>query len=205
MGYANAVELFELFEDSRNGSAASGGNGETATTSILSERGRAYVDERTNSIILTDTEEKIESFRELIRQIDIPIQQVLIEARIVTASADFARDLGVEWSAGYLDVSDDGTTYGGGNIFNDLNFNNGVLTGDFGAVDLGASGAAGDIAFGYVTDNFLVDLELSALESEGDGEVISQPKVVTGDKQTAIIRSGTEIPFLEASSSGAAT
>merc|ERR1711916_416431 len=152
MGYANAVELFELFEDSRNGSAASGGNGETATTSILSERGRAYVDERTNSIILTDTEEKIESFRELIRQIDIPIQQVLIEARIVTASADFARDLGVEWSAGYLDVSDDGTTYGGGNIFNDLNFNNGVLTGDFGAVDLGASGAAGDIAFGYVTE-----------------------------------------------------
>merc|ERR1711916_383619 len=112
MGYANAVELFELFEDSRNGSAASGGNGETATTSILSERGRAIVDERTNSIILTDTEVKI-------------------EARIVTASADFARDLGVEWSAGYLDVSDDGTTYGGGNIFNDLNFSNGVLTGDF--------------------------------------------------------------------------
>lgn len=204
--YANVKELFELFDvgQGRN-NGSSGRRSDTATASILSERGSAIIDERTNSVILTDTEDKIEEFKTLIRQIDIPIRQVLIEARIVTASTDFTRDLGVQWSAGYLDTNSDGTAYVGGNLVNDLAFDNGVLSGDFGVVDLGAVGPSGDIAFGYVTDNFLVDLELSALESEGYGEVISQPKVVTGDKQTATIRSGSEVPFQQASSSGATT
>ncbi len=206
--YANVKELFELFDVGQEGGSGSGGSGrrsETATASILSERGSAIIDERTNSVILTDTEDKIEEFKTLIRQIDIPIRQVLIEARIVTASTDFSRDLGVQWSTGYLDANDDGTAFVGGNQAQDLAFDSGVLSGDFGVVDLGAVGPAGDIAFGYVTDNFLVDLELSALESEGFGEVISQPKVVTGDKQTATIRSGSEVPFQQASSSGATT
>ncbi|WP_317932193.1 type IV pilus secretin PilQ family protein [Halioxenophilus sp. WMMB6] len=205
--YANVKELFKLFDVNKKGGGNSGGGGrnETATASILSERGSVIVDERTNSVILTDTEEKIEEFKTLIRQIDIPIRQVLIEARLVTASTDFTRDLGVQWSTGYLDVNSDRAVYSGGNLANDLAFDNGVLSGDFGAVDLGTVAATGDIAFGYVTDNFLVDLELSALESEGYGEVISQPKVVTGDKQTATIRSGSEVPFQQASSSGATT
>ena len=199
--YANATDLFELFERSDSG----GGDSGSSTASILSERGSAIVDERTNSVILTDTEDKIEAFKELIRQIDIPIRQVLIEARIVTASTDFAKDLGVQWSVGYVEANDDGAAFIGGNQFNDLDVTNGVLSGDFGAVNAPAAGSVGDIAFGYVTDNFLVDLELSALESEGEGEVISQPKVLTGDQQTAIIRSGSEVPFQEASSSGATT
>ncbi|BFM05190.1 type IV pilus secretin PilQ family protein [Halioxenophilus aromaticivorans] len=208
--YANVKELFELFDVGQNGrngngSSSSGRRSETATASILSERGSAIIDERTNSVILTDTEDKIAEFKVLISQIDIPIRQVLIEARIVTASTDFSRDLGVQWSTGYLDTNDKGSAYVGGNTAQDLAFDSGVLSGDFGAVDLGATGPAGDIAFGYVTDNFLVDLELSALESEGFGEVISQPKVVTGDKQTATIRSGSEVPFQQASSSGATT
>lgn len=208
--YANVRELFELFDvgqgrNGNSGSSSSGRRSDTATASILSERGSAIIDERTNSVILTDTEDKIEEFKGLIRQIDIPIRQVLIEARIVTASTDFARDLGVQWSAGLIDADNDGTAYAGGNTAQDLAFEDGVLSGDFGVVDLGATGPAGDIAFGYVTDNFLVDLELSALESEGFGEVISQPKVVTGDKQTATIRSGSEVPFQQASSSGATT
>ncbi|GAB2188588.1 type IV pilus secretin PilQ [Sessilibacter sp. MAH2] len=195
--YADAAQLFNLFD--------SEGEGENSTQSILSERGSVIVDERTNSIILTDTEDKIEDFKRLVTQIDIPIRQVLIEARIVTASTDFVRDLGVEWSAGYIDNGDNDSFFVGGNVNNDLDLNNGVLGGDFGSVDLGATSATSDIAFGYVRDNFLVELELSALESEGYGEVISQPKVVTGDQQPASIRSGSEVPFQQASASGATT
>jgi type IV pilus assembly protein PilQ len=154
---------------------------------------------------LTETEEKIEEFKRLVAQIDIPIRQVLIEARLVTASTDIVRDLGVEWTAGYIDNGDDSSAFVGGNVNDDIDLNNGLLTGDFGSVDLGAVSATSDIAFGYVTDNFLVELELSALESEGYGEIISQPKVVTGDQQTAVIRSGSEIPFQQASASGATT
>ncbi len=194
--YADATALFNLFDD---------GSGEESTSSILSERGSVIVDERTNSIILTETEEKIEEFKRLVSQIDIPIRQVLIEARLVTASTDIVRDLGVEWTAGYIDNGDDSSAFVGGNLNDDIALNNGVLTGDFGSVDLGAVSATSDIAFGYVTDNFLVELELSALESEGYGEIISQPKVVTGDQQTAVIRSGSEIPFQQASASGATT
>ncbi|GLS24502.1 type IV pilus secretin PilQ [Marinibactrum halimedae] len=210
--YANAIELFELFRDQNNqgggqgrGGAAGGASGSTSTGSILSERGSVIVDERTNSIILTDTEEKIQEFKRLVEQIDIPIRQVLIEARIVTASADFARQLGVEWSSATLDVNDDSVGFAGGNLAGDLQFDSGTLSGDFGVVDLGVAGAAADIAFGYITDDSLIGLELSALESEGTGEIISQPKVVTGDKQTATIRSGSEIPYQEASASGATT
>ncbi len=194
--YADATALFNLFDD---------GSGEESTSSILSERGSVIVDERTNSIILTETEGKIEEFKRLVSQIDIPIRQVLIEARLVTASTDIVRDLGVEWTAGYIDNGDDSSAFVGGNLNDDIALNNGVLTGDFGSVDLGAVSATSDIAFGYVTDNFLVELELSALESEGYGEIISQPKVVTGDQQTAVIRSGSEIPFQQASASGATT
>lgn len=203
--YANAKELFALFDKTNNNDRNRDGK---STASILSERGSVIIDERTNSVILTDTEDKIEAFKLLIRQIDIPIRQVLIEARLVTAGTDFARDLGIQWSGGYIeDNNDGGVHYVAGNTANDLDFNEntGILSGDFGLVDLGAAGSTGDIAFGYVTDNFLIDLELSALESEGYGEVISQPKVVTGDKQTATIRSGSEVPFQQASSSGATT
>lgn len=208
--YANARELYKLFDiDTQNPDS------QGATSSILSERGNAIVDERTNSIILTDTEDKIEAFKKLVRQIDIPIQQVLIEARIVSASTDFAREIGVQWQQGTVHSGGTGNSAatGGYNSYIGGNLNNGrdnlqagnLLTGDFGAVDLGVTTAASRIAFGYVTNDYLVGLELSALESEGIGEVISQPKVVTGDKQTAVIRSGSEIPFQEASASGATT
>lgn len=208
--YANARELYKLFDiDTQNPDS------QGATSSILSDRGNAIVDERTNSIILTDTEDKIEAFKKLIRQIDIPIQQVLIEARLVSASTDFAHEIGVQWQQGTVHSGGRGNSaatggynsYIGGNLDNNrdnLQAGN-LLTGDFGAVDLGVNAAASRIAFGYVTNDYLIGLELSALESEGIGEVISQPKVVTGDKQTAVIRSGSEIPFQEASASGATT
>ena len=246
--YADAAEIFELFTADDSQSGQSGGAAEgNATTSILSERGSAIVDQRTNTIILTDTEEKINEFKRLISEIDVPIKQVLIEARIVIANTDFKKELGVTWGLAGLDklsggqfssASGDrslgfsgrrsGLTPGAGVVEtftyqadevevddgpDGLPFTADDITtvtqnydfglGDSLAVDLGVSNPAGSFSLGYLTDNFLIDLELSALESDGYGEIVSQPKVLTGDKQQAVIKSGTEIAYQKATSSGA--
>ena len=213
----------------------------------MSERGSAIVDERTNTIILTDTEEKINEFKRLISEIDVPIKQVLIEARIVIANTDFKKELGVTWGLAGLDklsggqfssASGDrslgfsgrrsGLTPGAGVVetftyqADEIEVDDGpdglpftaddittvTQNYDFGlgdslAVDLGVSNPTGSFGLGYLTDNFLIDLELSALESDGYGEIVSQPKVLTGDKQQAVIKSGTEIAYQKATSSGA--
>jgi type IV pilus assembly protein PilQ len=238
--YADAAEIFELFTASRGdeGQSSSGGREGNATTTILSERGSAIVDERTNTIILTDTEDKINAFKRLIDEIDVPIKQVLIEARIVIANTDFKKELGVTWSLAGIEKLTGGTigspfgdktlgfsgrrsgltpgagvketfTYSADEIETD---DDGITTytrnydiglGDSLAVDLGVDNPTGSFSLGYLTDNFLIDLELSALESDGFGEIVSQPKVLTGDKQQAVIKSGTEIAYQKATSSGA--
>ncbi len=239
--YADAVELFELFDvrdEDRNRRSES----RTATSTILSERGSAIVDKRTNTIILTDTADKIAEFRRLVDQIDIPVRQVEISARIVVATTDFRRELGVRWGVqgasavgdnvigvtggieGFTPpynpmnrfpsgrppyvqaVDEDGEpvppitptgatqespTAGNVDIFDGLN------------VDLGVANPAGKIALELLTDNAFLDLELSALENSGYAEIASQPKVLTGDKQKAVIRSGQEVAYQEATSSGA--
>jgi len=248
--YADAAKIFELFTASRTDEGqSSGGGGEgNATATILSERGSAIVDERTNTIILTDTEDKINAFKRLIDEIDVPIKQVLIEARIVIANTDFKKELGVTWGLAGIDKLAGGTTssaFGdrtlgfsgrrsgltpGAGVKESFTYSadetevdygaDGVLGGgddgpttytrafDFGlgdslAVDLGVANPTGSFSLGYLTDNFLIDLELSALESDGFGEIVSQPKVLTGDKQQAVIKSGTEIAYQKATSSGA--
>ena len=109
--YADAAEIFELFTASRSdeGQSSSGSREGNATTTILSERGSAIVDERTNTIILTDTEDKINAFKRLIDEIDVPIKQVLIEARIVIANTDFKKELGVTWGLAGIDKLAGGT------------------------------------------------------------------------------------------------
>ena len=248
--YADAAEIFELFTASRSdeGQSSGGGREGNATTTILSERGSAIVDERTNTIILTDTEDKINAFKRLIDEIDIPIKQVLIEARIVIANTDFKKELGVTWGLAGIDKLAGSTTssaFGdrtlgfsgrrsglapGAGVKESFTYSadeietddgaDGVPGGgddgpttytrdfDFGlgdslAVDLGVANPTGSFSLGYLTDNFLIDLELSALESDGFGEIVSQPKVLTGDKQQAVIKSGTEIAYQKATSSGA--
>lgn len=190
--YANAKEMFELFrgepgQRSGGGRSTSGRGGNQSTGSVLSERGQAIVDERTNSIIITDTADRIEAFKRLVDQIDIPIRQVMIEARIVVANTDFRRELGVRWGAGGTNQSTD--------TFTEVD----------GVVNLGVANPAGTLALGVITDNEFLDMELSALENTGFAEIVSQPKVITGDKQRATISSGTEIPYQEASASGATT
>jgi len=189
--FANARELFDLFSSKSNGQG--GGDDGNSTGSILSSRGQAIVDERTNSIILTDTEEKIAQFRALVEQIDIPIRQVQIEARLVVANTSFSEDLGIRWGGSALDSP------GGDFIFID-----GAGFGDT-IVDLAAGSPAGAIEMGILTDNILLDLELTALESNGEGEIISQPKVITGDKQTATILRGQKIPYQKSDGLGGVT
>ncbi|WP_444959142.1 type IV pilus secretin PilQ [Microbulbifer sp. ZKSA002] len=212
--YADAGELFELFSGGQNGGSGQGGfagggsSGNSNTPTMLSARGSAIVDERTNTIILTDTEDKIAQFRALIEAIDIPIRQVMIEARIVTASSDFQKELGVQWD--YADLTEIGDgTYGLTSASNWLEEDTSLaeLSTQFDPmlVDLGVTNPAGSLAYHILKDNFFLGLELSALEDSGLAEVVSQPKVVTGDKQEATIQSGVEIPYQETTSSGAAS
>ncbi|PSS56717.1 pilus modification protein PilQ [Pseudomonas sp. BBP2017] len=147
--------------------------------------GALSVDERTNTLIARQTPERLEELRQLIARLDVPVRQVMIEARIVEANVDYERSLGVRWG-GALNLGS-GLVLGGADTF----------------VDLGAERATSAIGLGLVRDNVLLDLELSAMEKSGNGEIISQPKVVTADKETARILKGTEVPYQETSGSGA--
>ena len=211
--YADARELYELF-DVRRGGSSSGSSNRNATDSILSDRGSAIVDDRTNTIILTDTEDKISEFKQLIDEIDIPIRQVLIEARIVIANTDFRKEIGARLGLQGARTPDSSSLGFGGSLenFDGVNdpmqiFLGGggtILSNDAGlGVDLGVNDPNGSFALELLTQNTYLDLELSALENEGTGEIVSQPKVLTGDKQKASIKTGTEIPYQNATSSGA--
>ncbi|MDX2463396.1 MAG: type IV pilus secretin PilQ family protein [Porticoccus sp.] len=213
--YADAKELFELFDvEESSGGGGGGDDDRTATDTILSERGSAIVDERTNTVILTDTEDKILEFMRLIEKIDIPIRQVLIEARIVIANTDFRKEIGTRLGLqGARTAGDDAFGFSGSlEGFADPNnpidiFNNGtgeiLVNSNALGVDLGVQNPNGSFALELLTGNTFLDLELSALENEGSGEIVSQPKVLTGDKQKAIIKTGTEVPYEESTSSGA--
>ncbi len=147
--------------------------------------GALSVDQRTNTLIARQTPERLEALRQLIARLDVPVRQVMIEARIVEANVDYERSLGVRWG-GELNLGS-GLVLGGADTF----------------VDLGAERATSALGLGLVRDNVLLDLELSAMEKSGNGEIISQPKVVTADKETARILKGTEVPYQETSGSGA--
>jgi len=201
VNYAKASQMAALFQQVTSGQGA--------------ERGSITVDDRTNSIIAYQTQERLDELRRIVVQLDIPMRQVMIEARIVEADVGYDKSLGVRWGGnlwangskwnawgknGNLGVADDPT-------------DSGRQTGRFPGiretplntpfVDLAATGATSGIGLGFVTNNAILDLQLSAMEKSGHGEVVSQPKVVTSDKETAKIMKGSEIPYQEASSSGA--
>ena len=198
--YAEAKEIYKFFNAPRaqaNGSGqqrSGGGGGQGSTFSILSERGSAIVDERTNTIILTDIGNKIDEFKRLLARIDIPVKQVLIEARIVKAESDFRKELGASWGLAGSDQVD----------FSLGNSTSGTLEGIL-ATDLGISDPAAAFSLSYLSNNLLIDLELSALESGGFGEIVSQPKVLTADKKKASIKSGVEIPYQAVTNNGDAS
>jgi type IV pilus assembly protein PilQ len=182
-----------------------------ADKELISDRGFVSSDVRTNTISVRETSAKLEEIRRLVSTWDVPVRQVSIEARIVRAQTNAAQNLGIRWGGAGYDVSGDNVfSVGGsqgavGEARDAASGSGGGITfpGAL-AVDLGVSGdGASSFALGWGSDNFLVDLELSALESDGQAEVVSQPRVVTADRQTASIKSGEEIPYQKASSSGA--
>ncbi|MDK1669627.1 type IV pilus secretin PilQ [Moraxella osloensis] len=215
LNYAKAENVRTLIEAGRATSDRSSGS-----SSLLTDRGTVTIDARTNTLIVKDTAETISNIRDLISKIDIAVKQVMIEARIVSATDTFSKELGVKWGilsqgaasnrnllvGGNLSTIDslktyttatnaDGTTYP---VYSGLTAANNL------SVNLGATNAAGSIAFGLLSiSDLLLDLELSAMQADNKGEVISSPKVLTADKQTAKIMSGTQIPYQEASASGA--
>jgi type IV pilus assembly protein PilQ len=198
---------------------------------LVSARGSITVDERTNTLIVVETPNRLESIRELISRLDIPVRQVLIESRIVLASTDFAKELGVRWGMTSYRVDGKRTNAASGSIggLDELLDGNGAVTPGPGpgietgtaaglqdikwsnpdqlAVDMGVSGSgATRFALGLVQlDSGLLEMELSALASDGHGEIVATPKVLTADQQEATIASGQQLPYQEASSSGATT
>ncbi|WP_417546077.1 type IV pilus secretin PilQ [Marinobacter sp.] len=179
-----------------------------ADKELITDRGFVSSDVRTNTISVRESSEKLEEIRRLVSTWDVPVRQVSIEARIVRAQNNVAEELGVRWGAAARGDANGGSNnvVGGGS--------QGGLAGIAGSsilgfpsdlnVNLGTTRPpAGSVAFGYIGTDFLIDMELSAYESDGQAEVVSQPRVVTADRQTASIKSGEEIPYQEASSSGA--
>ncbi|MDR5867238.1 type IV pilus secretin PilQ [Halomonas koreensis] len=164
---------------------------------LLTERGRVAVDPRTNTLLVQDTAEQIDSLMETLERLDVAVRQVQIEARIVIARDSATRELGVSW----------GLSNNEGDPANGLNAggaSSGIADNGGLAVDLGeAENAATAFSFGYLSGDVLLDLELRALESEGKSQTISQPRVITANQSTALIKQGQERAFQEATSSGA--
>ena len=213
--YANATDLFTLVKSSGGGvdAGAGGGGGGASSRSMLSPRGSAIVDARTNTIIVTDTADKLGEIRRVFAQLDIPVRQVLIESRIVTASDNYTEQLGIRWGGGLINQKGGRfIKYGGSRetlgelqdiVASEERTGEISSPGDL-VVDLGLSGdSVTSFGVGITSDLYLLDLELSALATDGVAEVVARPKVITADKKKATILSGVEIPYQEASSSGA--
>jgi type IV pilus assembly protein PilQ len=194
VNYAKASDLSSLLK--------------SADTTLMSDRGMVATDERTNTLLVQDTASKLVEIRQLVATLDIPVRQVLIESRIVIASNDFSRDLGVKfgWSKQTTFNNGENIVAAGGTL-NSITGNNVIDPGfspDGLLVDLPVIGATSSIglAVGKI-GSYMLNLELTAMEAEGQGEVISSPRVLTSNQKTAFIQSGVEIPYQEATSSGA--
>ncbi|MCG3858307.1 type IV pilus secretin PilQ [Psychrobacter sp. Ps2] len=225
LSYAKAQDVLTLISQ---GSGATGNSSGLANrednNTLLSNRGTVTVDERTNTLIIKDVADSIENIHKLISKIDIPVRQVMIEARIVSATDSFSKEIGVRWGILSNGAANNRSLLVGGSNqtladLKDFDIETTTVNGqtvsypsyditspDNLNVDLGVSNPAGSIAFGLLSmSDVMLDLELSALQADNRGEVISTPKILTADKQTAKVSSGTQIPYQEASASGATT
>ena len=214
VNYAKASDLAALISGE-----ASGGN------ALLSDRGSIAVDDRTNTLLVQDTAESLQDIRRLVSTLDIPIKQVLIESRIVVVNDDFSRDLGIRLGVTALNENSDGD---GGQFYSGTGIGTNTMV--MSAIDnlsdpangsifpvqvpqlsnrynvnVPIADAAGRFALAVLESDFLVDLELTALEAEGRGEIVSTPRVITANQKEARIEQGVEIPYQQSASSGATT
>ena len=224
VNYAKASDLAGLISGQGGVGGGGGGGVQVGSGSLLSERGTVGIDERTNTLLVQDTAERLQDIRRLVRTLDIPIRQVLIESRIVTVNDDFSRDLGVRLGAtAFQENSTDGVTVftgtgeGADTIVGSALDNladpaNGTIfplllpeLQNRYNVNVPIADAAGQFSLAVLETDYLIDLELTAMETEGRGEIVSTPRVITANQKEAIIEQGVEIPFQESASSGATT
>jgi len=208
VNYAKAGDLAALIKEGEN--------------SLLSDRGSVAIDERTNTLLVQDTVDRLRDVRRLVQTLDIPVRQVLIESRIVVVNDDFSRELGVRLGlTSVQENSSDGLfsvtgTSAGSDVITASALDNLADTGQPFPVEapainnrynvnLPVNNPAGQIALAILDSDYIVDLELSALQAEGRGEIVSTPRVITANQKEALIEQGVEIPFQESSSSGATT
>lgn len=240
INYHNASAIYKALTEAKGiggsgGGGSGGGSGNNNDNGFLSQRGRIVADERTNTLMISDTPKKVAQMRELIGVIDRPVDQVLIEGRIVIATDTFARELGAKFG---INGSKDNVNFGGnldathatrnsqisadranqtaynswvaggmqgpppvpqtGTITTTPNFNLPAAAGGF------VTGNPAALAFTILNAGYYLDIELSALQEEGRGEVISNPRVVTSNQREAVIRQGKEIGYVTQTGTGAA-
>ena len=212
VNYAKASDLAALI---------SAGDGQN---SLLSDRGSVAIDDRTNTLLVQDSAGRLQDVRRLVRTLDVPIRQVLIESRIVVVNDDFSRDLGVRFGATAYDATSSdgaivisGTGAGTDTMIGSILDNladpaNGTIfpiqlpdLANRYNVNVPISAPAGRFSIAILETEFLVDLELTALQTEGRAEIVSTPRVITANQKEARIEQGVEIPYQESSSSGATT
>ena len=209
INYAKASDIATLLKSKDN--------------TLMSARGNVTIDERTNTLLIQDTADKITEVLRLVNKLDVPVRQVLIESRVVIANNDFTKELGVQFgvtgaqtsgNTGLLSTT--GNAFGtdtmvGSAITNiastgqQLPITAPALANRMNFSVPASAGTAGSIAFAVLQDDYILDLELSAVQAEGRGEIVSSPRVITSDQNTARIEQGVEVPYQEASSSGATT
>ena len=209
VNYAKAADLASLI------------NGDGGGSPMLSDRGSLGVDDRTNTLLVQETAERLQDIRRMVRTLDVPIKQVLIESRIVVVNDDFSRDLGIR-----LGITSDnigprdllvtsGSGEGANNFLSSITTAANDPTGltpvlfpslnDRYNVNVPIADAAGRFSLALLKSDVLVDLELTALEAEGRGEIVSTPRVITANQSEATIKQGVEIPYQQSASSGATT
>lgn len=198
LSYAKAADIEKLITQNK-GSSGSNSSSSDDKGSLLSSRGSISVDSRTNTLIVNDTQQFVDKIRNMIDLLDVQVKQVMVEARIVTAETNFSRDLGIRWGLQRnnpsLSAGPNGSNVWGGDYSPKLDL----------SVDLGTA-TAGTFNFGLLKiSDYMLDLQLTALQTDGLGEVLSAPKIMTGDKQKAYILRGTEIPYQTWSAEGGTT
>jgi type IV pilus assembly protein PilQ len=196
LSYAKAADIEKLITQNKG---ASGASNDGDKESLLSSRGSISIDARTNTIIVNDTQQFIDKIKNMVGLLDVQVKQVMVEARIVTAETNFSRDLGIDWGIQRnnptLSDGANGSNVWGGDYSPSLDL----------SVDLGTA-TAGTFSFGLLKiSDYMLDLQLTALQTDGLGEILSAPKIMTGDKQKAHILRGTEIPYQTYSAEGGTT
>ncbi|TCB72069.1 type IV pilus secretin PilQ [Acinetobacter sp. ANC 4216] len=212
LSYAKVADIEKLITQTKSSNNSNSSNGNNnSSESLLSSRGTISADIRTNTLIINDTAQNIDKVRKMVDLLDIPVKQVMVEARIVRASTEFSKEMGVKWGILSQGINQNSDLLVGGSDTTLWDLKTPDDDGKYTIqrpqnlnVDLGVtSQGASRIAFGLISlSDFMLDLELSALQADGYGEVISTPKVLTADKQVAKVSSGTQIPYQSSEGGG---